>query len=115
GGGGFAGGANREQADNTISTTARLKKFERIVYEEERGLATYAPSRLHSFKHVQGLGREEMRTNPGAEAWWLAEIANGNGADVSVMLYTSGTTGRPKGVMLPYRNIIVSAENGNKV
>jgi long-chain acyl-CoA synthetase len=63
---------------------------------------------------VQGLGREEMRANPGAEGWWLAEIANGRGADVSVMLYTSGTTGRPKGVMLTYHNIIVSAANGNK-
>ena len=34
--------------------------------------------------------------------------------DVSVMLYTSGTTGRPKGVMLTHDNIVVSAQNGNK-
>ena len=34
--------------------------------------------------------------------------------DVSVMLYTSGTTGRPKGVMLTHDNIILSAQNGNK-
>src|SRR5262245_36281052 len=110
----FAIVGDQEQVDKIISVADRLQKLERIVYDEERGLATYDPARLHSFKHVQGLGREEMRTNPGAQAWWLAEIANGNGADVSVMLYTSGTTGRPKGVMLTYRNIIVSAENGNK-
>ena len=60
------------------------------------------------------LGREEMRTNAGAEGWWLDEIAKGKGADVSVMLYTSGTTGRPKGVMLTHENIVVSAQNGNK-
>jgi long-chain acyl-CoA synthetase len=110
----FAVVGDQEQVDKIISIADRLQKLERIVYDEERGLATYDPARLHSFKHVQGLGREEMRTNPGAEGWWLGEIANGNGADVSVMLYTSGTTGRPKGVMLTYRNIIVSAENGNK-
>jgi long-chain acyl-CoA synthetase len=110
----FAVVGDQEQVDKIISITDRLQKLERIVYDEERGLATYDPARLHSFKHVQGLGREEMRTNPGAEAWWLAEIANGNAADVSVMLYTSGTTGRPKGVMLTYHNITVSAENGNK-
>ena len=110
----FAVVGDQEQVDKIISIADRLHKLERIVYDEERGLATYDPARLHSFKHVQGLGREEMRTNPGAEGWWLAEIASGKGADVSVMLYTSGTTGRPKGVMLTYHNIIVSAENGNK-
>ena len=55
-----------------------------------------------------------MRTNAGAEGWWLDEIAKGKGADVSVMLYTSGTTGRPKGVMLTHDNIVLSAQNGNK-
>jgi len=110
----FAVVGDQEQVDKIISVADRLQKLERIVYDEERGLATYDPARLHSFQHVQGLGREEMRANPGAEGWWLAEIANGRGADVSVMLYTSGTTGRPKGVMLTNHNIIVSAANGNK-
>ncbi len=55
-----------------------------------------------------------MRANAGAEGWWLDEIAKGKGSDVSVMLYTSGTTGRPKGVMLTQENIVVSAQNGNK-
>jgi len=105
---------DQEQVDKIFSIAERVPKLERIVYDEERGLATYDPARLHSFRQVQELGREEMRSNPGAEGWWLDEIANGKGADVSVMLYTSGTTGRPKGVMLTYHNIIVSAENGNK-
>jgi long-chain acyl-CoA synthetase len=105
---------DQEQVDKIFSIAERVPKLERIVYDEERGLATYDPARLHSFRQVQELGREEMRINPGAEGWWLDEIAYGKGADVSVMLYTSGTTGRPKGVMLTYHNIIVSAENGNK-
>lgn len=32
--------------------------------------------------------------------------------DVALMLYTSGTTGRPKGVMLTHRNLISGAEAG---
>jgi long-chain acyl-CoA synthetase len=110
----FAVVGDQEQVDKIIAVAGRLPKLERVVYDEERGLAAYDPARLHSFRQVQELGREEMRTNPGAEGWWLDEIAKGKGADVSVMLYTSGTTGRPKGVMLTYHNIMVSAENGNK-
>ena len=110
----FAVVEDQEQVDKVISIADRLPKLERIIYDEERGLAAYDPARLHSFEHVQDLGREEMRANAGAEGWWLDEIAKGKGADVSVMLYTSGTTGRPKGVMLTHDNIVVSAQNGNK-
>lgn len=105
---------NQEQVDKLISVADQLPQLRRVVYEEPRGLGTYDPERLHSFEHVQGLGREELRRNAGAAGWWLDEIARGTGDDVSVMLYTSGTTGRPKGVMLTHRNIVVSGQNGNK-
>jgi len=85
-----------------------------VVYEEERGLSGYDHTRLHSFEYVEELGRREMRENAGAAGWWLDEIARGQGSDVSVMLYTSGTTGRPKGVVLTHDNIVLSAQNGNK-
>ena len=67
-------------------TRLNSPKLQRIIYDEDRGLATYDPARMHSFEHVQDLGREEMAANPGTERWWLEEIAKGKGADVSVML-----------------------------
>jgi long-chain acyl-CoA synthetase len=105
---------DQEQVDKVIGVADRLSKLQRIIYDEERGLEDYDPGTLHSFEHVQELGRTELGSNAGAEGWWLDEIAKGKGSDVSVMLYTSGTTGRPKGVMLTFDNIIVSAQNGNR-
>jgi long-chain acyl-CoA synthetase len=110
----FAIVQNQEQVDKLISIAERLPRLRSIVYEEERGLASYDHTHLHAFDHVQNLGREEMRKNAGAAGWWLDEIAKGKGSDVSVMLYTSGTTGRPKGVMLTHDNVVISAQNGNK-
>jgi long-chain acyl-CoA synthetase len=110
----FAIVQDQEQVDKVISVAERLAKLQKVIYDEERGLADYDPANLHSFTHVQSLGREELRANPGAAGWWLDEIAKGKGSDVSVMLYTSGTTGRPKGVMLTHANIVASSQNGNK-
>ena len=110
----FAVVQNQEQVDKLISIAERIPRLRTVVYEEERGLSGYDHTRLHSFEYVEELGRREMRENAGAAGWWLDEIARGQGSDVSVMLYTSGTTGRPKGVVLTHDNIVLSAQNGNK-
>lgn len=109
----FAIVQNQEQVDKVISVADKLPRLKQVIYDEPRGLAHYDPASLHSFEHVQSLGREELRRNAGAAGWWMDEIAKGKGEDVSVMLYTSGTTGRPKGVVLTHRNIVVSGQNGN--
>ncbi len=104
---------NQEQVDKLIAISDQLPHMQRVIYEEERGLSAYDHSRLHAFDFVLDLGRKELAGNSGAAGWWEDEIAKGKGSDVSVMLYTSGTTGRPKGVMLTHDNIVISAKNGN--
>lgn len=105
--------ADQEQVDKIISIAERVPSLRRMIYDDPRGLKDYDHGRLHNFSAVQKLGREEQAKNPKAENWWLDEVAKGTGADVSVMLYTSGTTGRPKGVMLTHDNVVLSGRNAN--
>src|SRR4029079_15799550 len=67
----FAVVQNQEQVDKVISVADQLPKLKKIIYDEPRGLDHYDSTNLHSFDHVQDLGREEMRRNRGAAGWWL--------------------------------------------
>ena len=109
----FAVVQNQEQVDKIASIAARVPTLKQMIYDDTRGLKDYDPTNLYSYDSVRQLGLDELRTNPDADAWWHAEIAEGKGADVSVMLYTSGTTGRPKGVMLTHENVVISGQNAN--
>ena len=104
----FAMAEDQEQVDKMLELGRRGSQIEQIVYDDDRGLRHYDQDFLHSFEEVQAAGREYDRANPG---FYEAEIAKGKGEDVAIILYTSGTTGQPKGVVLVSRNIIWSATN----
>jgi len=101
--------ADQEQVDKIQSISERVPTLRHIIYDQPRGLERYDHSQLHSFKSVQDIGAAESKREPRTEAWWLSEIARGGGDDVSVMLYTSGTTGRSKGVMMGSARCIQAA------
>jgi long-chain acyl-CoA synthetase len=102
---------NQEQVDKLLSIADRLPTLSHIVYDEERGLREYDHARLKSFAGVQAMGRAAAGKQVGLN--WEKEIAKGKGSDIAVILYTSGTTGNPKGVMLTYESAIVSSRNAN--
>src|SRR5690606_23574246 len=77
-------------------------------------LRDYDHARLKWFADVQAIGRKRLAQDGQAQARWTAAVEQGTGSDLSVILYTSGTTGRPKGVMLSFANLIVSVHNGNQ-
>jgi long-chain acyl-CoA synthetase len=104
---------DQEQVDKIISISDRLSRLTHILYDEPRGLRDYDHTRLHWITDVQQRGRAKLATGSAAVEAWQASVAGGKGSDLAVMLYTSGTTGRPKGVMLTFDNLIVSARNGN--
>ncbi len=105
---------DQEQVDKLLQIAEQVTRVKHVIFDYERGLRDYEVKGLYSFVGVQELGREMLSANPSAKDDWLEEIAKCKGSDVSVLLYTSGTTGQPKGVMLSFDNILISARNGNQ-
>ncbi len=104
---------DQEQVDKILSIAQRLPRLRLVVYDEPRGLREYDHSKLKSIDDVEALGHAQLTNDPERLRAWEQSVAAGTGEDIAVILYTSGTTGRPKGVMLTFNNVIISARNGN--
>lgn len=103
---------DQEQVDKIDSIRKNLKILKHVFYDEERGLRDYDMKNLHPIRAVQEMGREVLEEE--GDEKWRKGFAKLKSSDIAVMLYTSGTTGRPKGVMLSYDNLIKSSINANK-
>ena len=106
---GFAIVQDQEQVDKIQSFAEKIPALKVVIYDEPRGLRGYDREHLHDFGGVQASGEALMQADPKLAKWWEDNIRQASGDDISVMLYTSGTTGRSKGVMIKAASAVKAA------
>ena len=103
----FALAENQEQVDKLLEIQKKVPSLGVVIYDDPRGLRHYEG--LLSYAEVQERGAKRLAATPDLVS---AEVAKGRGSDDAIMLYTSGTTGRPKGAVLSYDNLVWAAKAG---
>src|SRR5437870_12957541 len=98
---------DQEQVDKILSLKDRLPHLKLIVYDDPRGLNHYGDPILKPFEAVRAAGREFGVAHPDHVE---AAVAAGQPDDLTLFSYTSGTTSRPKGVMLSHANLLSVSE-----
>ena len=96
-----------EQLDKVLEVRARLPKLRKLIVFDMEGLHELSDPQVISLDALRALGREYDAAHPGE---WERRIGLRKAEDLAILVYTSGTTGKPKGAMISHASILTTCE-----
>jgi len=102
---------DQEQVDKALDLRAAGSKIDHIVFDDQRGMKDYEAENLHSWESLIERGKARLAAEPGLRERLHAMAGP---SDPAVFLHSSGTTGKPKGIVLSHRNVISAAISSRK-
>ena len=100
---------NDEQLDKFLSVRDQMPTLARVIVLDADGLHGFSDPQVMFLDELYRLGRDMLKQEPDR---FEEEIARSQPGDTAILVYTSGTTGSPKGAMITQRNIIASIIGG---
>ena len=101
---------DEEQLDKILSCRSRCPTLQKIVVFDMEGLSGFIDPMVLSLAEFMALGRNHEQGN---EALWDEMIGSRTAADLAILVYTSGTTGPPKGAMHSNRSVTHQMRHAN--
>ncbi len=98
---------DQEQVDKIFQIKDDLPLVKKVIYWDPKGLWNYEDPILISFPEVIHLGQSYERDHSGL---FEENIEKGEGDEIAVISYTSGTTGLPKGAMISQKGLVTIAQ-----
>ncbi|HET9735079.1 MAG TPA: AMP-binding protein [Burkholderiales bacterium] len=98
---------DEEQLDKILEVRERLPKLRKIIVFDMEGLRDFDDAQVMSLEALRALGADYDDKHEGV---WDKRLASRKPEDLAILVYTSGTTGKPKGAMISHRNILVTVD-----
>jgi long-chain acyl-CoA synthetase len=103
---------DEEQLDKTLSVMDECPSLGHVIVMDEKGLSNYQHDRVLGWSALLELGRRALGASPGMVRERLAQQRTGH---LAMLVYTSGTTGKPKGAMHHQEGLVYAIRAHSKI